>query len=124
MKYKLIGAMAHNWSHSFMSGMNYIDDQFVHEDMHKLARERKGQKVVVSWIPVRTEELFVLTPRVRKCIKAYRRGLREHLERHKIEPTSLVELRTEVYVAENFRMYVRAYALDDRGKEHATYVWA
>jgi hypothetical protein len=116
--------MAHNWTHSFMSGMNYVDGAFVYEEMHRLAREKKGQKVTVTWIPERTDELFVLTPRVRESLKHYRRALPEHLSRHKIDAGAISEMRTEVYVAENFRMYVQSYVLDNRGKEHVQFVWA
>lgn len=107
-----------------MSNNNYVDGGFVYEDMHKLARERRGERVVISWIPVRTEELFGLTPRIRTCVNFYRKGLAEFLQRQQVDPAALAELRTEVYVADNFRMYVRGYALDDRGKEHAAYVWS
>ena len=116
--------MVHNWSHSFMSGMNYADGRFVFEDVYDLARDRRVRKVTISWIPVRTEELFGLTPRVLECIRFYRRDLEKHLRRHQVDARALVELRTEVWVAENFRVYVRAYALDDLGKEHTAFVWA
>lgn len=115
--------MSHNWTHSFMSGMNYVDGRFVFEDLHDLARERRGERVVVSWIPRKDEELFSFTPRVRKYIRYYRKALKEHLAKHRINIDALQEMRTEVYVAENFRMYVRAYARDNRGKEHAQFVW-
>jgi hypothetical protein len=124
MKYKLINSMAHNWTHSFMSGMNWVDGDFVFEDLHKLARERRGQKVVITWVPERQEELFALTSRVRESLKYYRKALPEHLARHKIELGAIQEMRTEVYVAENHRMYVRSYVLDSRGKEHVQFVWA
>ncbi|WP_213605461.1 hypothetical protein [Pseudoxanthomonas japonensis] len=124
MKFKLIKSMAHNWSHSFMSGMNYVDGAFVFEDMYQLARDRKGQKVTVTWIPERPEELFALTPRVRESLKYYRKALPEHLARHQVELSAITEMRTEVYVAENHRMYVRSYVLDSRGKEHVQFVWA
>jgi len=124
MKYKLIRSMVHNWSHSFMSGMNYVDGRFVFEDVYDLARERRGEKVTISWIPIRTEELFGHTPRVLECIRAYRRDLEKHLLRHQVDARARTDLRTEVWMAENFRMYVRAYALDDRGKEHTAFVWA
>ena len=39
MKYKLIKSMAHNWTHSFMSNMNYVDNGYVFEDMYQLARD-------------------------------------------------------------------------------------
>ena len=107
-----------------MSNSNFVDGGFVYEDMQRLARERRGQRVVISWIPVRTEELFGLTPRIRTCVSFYRKSLTEFLQRQKLDPAALAELRTEVYVADNFRMYVRGYALDDRGREHSAYVWS
>jgi hypothetical protein len=124
VKYKLIKSMAHNWTHSFMSGMNYVDGDFVFEDIYRLARDRRGGKVTVTWIPDRPEELFGLTPRVRESLKHYRKALPEHLGRHQIDADAISEMRTEVYVAENHRMYVRSYVLDNRGKEHVQFVWA
>ncbi len=116
--------MAHNWTHSFMSGMNYVNGAFVFDDMYQLARERKGQKVTITWLPEHHDELFSLTPRVRESLKHYRKALPEHMSRHKIEAGAISEMRTEVYVAENHRMYVRSYVLDNRGKEHVQFVWA
>jgi hypothetical protein len=55
---------------------------------------------------------------------AYRAGLAGHLVRHNIDAAALIEFRTEVYVADDFRMYVRAFVLDDRKKEHITFVWS
>ena len=115
--------MSHNWTHSFMSGMNYIDGRFVYQDMWDLARARRPKKVTISWIPYRPAELFGLTRRVRTCVRYYRKGLKDHLQSHGILPAALKELRTEVYVGGNLRMYVRAFARDDRGKEHEAFVW-
>ena len=56
--------MAHNWSHSFMSEMNYVDDAFVYEDVYKLARERRGEKVIINCIPTDGEVSRDLPSRV------------------------------------------------------------
>lgn len=107
-----------------MSGVNYVDGDVVREDMYKLARERKGEKVTVSWIPNRPDEIEGISPRIRESLKHYRKDLSAHMQRHKIETGAILEMRTEVYVAQNNRIYVRSYALDDRGKEHVQFVWA
>ena len=122
MKYKLIPSMAHNWTHSFMSGLNYIDHQFVFDDMFALARERHGEIVSISWIPERHEELTRLTPRVCKCVERYRAELPQYLAKHKIDAKALLELQTRVFVGFDFRMYVQAYVKDDRGKEYKIFV--
>ncbi|MGK5037980.1 hypothetical protein [Janthinobacterium sp. LB3P118] len=103
--------------------MNYLDGGFVFEDVYQMARERRGAKITINWIPATADELFGFPPRVRNCVLAYRTELAEYLKRHSIDVAALIEFRTEVYVAENFRMYVRAYVLDNRKKEHIAYVW-
>jgi hypothetical protein len=123
MKYKNIRSMAHNWSHSFMSDNNYIDGRPVYEDIYRMARAHRGNKVVISWIPPVIDESVELTHRVQKCIEAYRATLAEHLRRHQVDICALVEFRTEVYVAENSQMHVRAFVRDDRGREHVSFVW-
>lgn len=107
-----------------MSGMNYVDGDYVFEDMYQLARARKGQKVTVTWLPERPDELLGFTPRVLRSLEQYRRELLQHLARHEIDPAAISEMRTEVYVAENHRLYVRSYVLDNRGKQHVQFVWA
>ena len=124
MKYKLIKSMAHNWTHSFMSNMNYVDNDVVFEDMYRLARDRRGEKVTITWIPSPQEEQVCLTPRIRESLKHYRKALPTHLIRHQVDPDAISEMRTEVYVTKNQRMYVRSYVLDNRGKEHVQFVWA
>ncbi|WP_242518095.1 hypothetical protein [Vibrio vulnificus] len=84
MKYKLIKAMAHNFTHSFVGGCNYVDDAFIFEDLYTLARLNKGKPVQISWVPVRTEELFRLTPRIRKSIGYYREWLPKHAASHNV----------------------------------------
>ena len=32
-----------------MSEMNYVDSAFVYEDVYRLARERRGEKVIINW---------------------------------------------------------------------------
>jgi hypothetical protein len=124
MKYKLIKSMAHNWTYSFMSCANIIDGDPVFADVHRLARERRGQKVILSWIPERPEELLAHTPRVREAFARYRPFLAEHMRRHQVLPEAIAEMRIEVYVSESHRMYVRSCVLDDRGKEYTQFVWA
>ena len=106
-----------------MSDMNYVDGRFVFEDLHDLARQHRGEKIVVSWIIRRDAELFRFTPRVRKCIRYYRKDLKRHFARHRIVLEALEEMRTRFTSVRTCGTIVRAYAKDDRGKEHAQFVW-
>ena len=101
-----------------MSLMNEIDGELVRDEMYQMARDRKGEKVTVSWIPEREEEIISFNPRVRTAIGFYRSSFSRHLAQHSVEATAISEMRTDVYVGENDRVLVRSYVLDDRGKEH------
>ena len=122
MRYKAIKSASHDWTYWFMSGMQYIDGRFVFEDMRELARQRRGERITVSWIPERSEELAELTPRARKCVRNMRRELPDYLDRCGLNERGIEELRTEVYVGANSRLYVRAFARDDRGREYKSFV--
>jgi hypothetical protein len=39
-----------------MSEMNYVDGAFVYEDVYRQARERRGEKVIISWLPAGSED--------------------------------------------------------------------
>ena len=92
--------------------------------MYQLARKCRGERITASWIPIRKDETEGLTPRARESLKHYHEALPAYLQRNNIDSKAILEMRTEVYVADNHRMYVRAYALNDRGKEHVQFVWA
>jgi hypothetical protein len=79
---------------------------------------------VIHWIPDAQDRLVSFSKRVKKSIGFYQDQLAAHLKAHNVEATAIREFRTEVFVGEGFRMYVRAYVLDDRGKEHEAFVWA
>ncbi|EOK5685154.1 hypothetical protein ACWOYF_004588, partial [Vibrio parahaemolyticus] len=124
MKYKLIKSMAHNFTHSFVGGCNYVDDAFVFEDLYTLARLNKGKPVQISWVPVRTEEMFWLTPRVRKSIGYYREWLPKHAAGHNVSLDCLKEFYLQVYMAKNHQIYVEVVTVDDRGKRVEQHVYA
>jgi hypothetical protein len=124
VKYKFIPSLSHNLTHSFMSGMNYFDNDHVYPHVYAMARGKPGRVVTVNWIPNTTADLFAFPPRVRKSILAYRQWLPKLMKRHRVTPDMLSALRTEVYVGKNLRLYVRAIAVDSRGKQYSQFVWA
>ncbi|HCG6540169.1 TPA: hypothetical protein NJ353_002746 [Vibrio parahaemolyticus] len=124
MKYKLIKSMARNFTHSFVGGGNYVDDAFIFEDLYTLARLNKGKPVQISWVPARTEELFRLTPRIRKSIGYYREWLPKHSASHNVSLVRLKEFYLQVYIAKNHQVYVKAITVDERGKRVEQYVYA
>lgn len=122
MKHESINAMAHEWSREFMNAMKHADGGSVVEDLQAMAKSQPDAKVVIDWIPATHEALFKFPLRVRKYVMAHRLGFDEHLQRYAIDTAALLAFRTEVFAAENGKLYVRSYVLDDRNKEHITFV--
>ncbi len=106
-----------------MSDMNYVDDDFVHKDVRALARAKRPEKVVITWLPLPESEQDGLSPRTLKCIQAYRDGLDEFLARNGVEKSAIGHLSTEVYVDESHRLYVQAVARSTSGKDYSAFVW-
>ncbi|MEP6819663.1 MAG: hypothetical protein ABJA18_09025 [bacterium] len=67
MKYRDLKSIAHNFSHSFVSLMNYVDDGYVIDDLLQVARDANGERVSIQWIPDAPPPSF-LPPRVLKSI--------------------------------------------------------
>jgi hypothetical protein len=124
-KYKAIRGLSHNLTHSFMSGMNYFDDNHIYPHVYAMARAQPGRIVTINWIPDTAAGMKEFPTRVQKSIEYYRgHFLPTLLKGHGVERQMVRALRTEVYVAKNYRLYVRAVAIDDRGKEYSQFVWA
>lgn len=115
MKYKLLPSMSHNFSHSFVSLMNYVDDGYVYEDVFEIAKKSAGETVSIQWVPKKEYEIGVFNSRIVKSIKLNQDWLPKHFERHNVLESMVSEMRTEV-VFNNGQFSVSAYLKDSRGK--------
>src|SRR5438046_292404 len=61
MKYRNLKSIAHNFTHSFVSFMNYVDDGYVIDDLLEVARN--GKPISIQWIPDSRPDMS-LPPRV------------------------------------------------------------
>ncbi|MCU7959064.1 MAG: hypothetical protein KZQ58_03500 [gamma proteobacterium symbiont of Bathyaustriella thionipta] len=118
MKFKSIKPMAHNFSHSFVSLMNDVDNGFVMDDLKKLARKAKGRRISIQWVPARPYKWFELNKRIRKSIRIYQKWLPQHMQDHGVSPAMLKEMRTDIYLADNRQIRVESYVRDSRGREY------
>ena len=117
MKYKILKSVAHNFSHSFVSYMNYVDDGYVIDDLLQLARKANGERLKINWIPDTASEQF-LTPRVIKSVASYREWLPKLIETSGASIEVIREFRTDIFLKPNKGIKVEAYLVDDRGKEY------
>lgn len=117
MKYKILKSVAHNFSHSFVSYMNYVDNGYIVDDLVNLARNANGERISIHWIPA-TETQQFLTRRVLKSIAIHREWLPKHIQNSGARIDVIREFRTDIFLKPNKQVAVQAYLLDDRGKEH------
>jgi hypothetical protein len=117
MKYKILKSIAHNFSHSFVSYENYLDDDHVVYDLLQLARKANGERISIHWIPdIASQQDW--PPRVLKSIANYREWLPKHVQDAGGSIEAIREFRTDIFLKRNKQVAVQAYLVDDRGKEH------
>jgi hypothetical protein len=117
MKYRILKSVAHNFSHSFVSYMNYVDDGYVIDDLLQLARKANGERIIIHWIPDSASQQ-VLTPRVLKSIAYRKEWLPKHIQNSGASIDVIREFRTDIFLKPNKQIAVQAYLVDDRGKEY------
>jgi hypothetical protein len=66
MKYKNIISAIHNFGHSFLSNENYVDEDFVIDELRNI--HRKGYDISVNWITREFEPSQLLSERIKKSI--------------------------------------------------------
>lgn len=116
MKYKNIASAIHNFAASFTSLMNYVDGDYVLDELRQV-REHGGD-IDVDWISGRFEPAALATPRILASVSLWRASLEEHLAAQNVRQEALTSLRLH-WPARARQLMV---ALDDRGKRHAIYV--
>ena len=117
MKYSVLKSVAHNFSHSFVSYMNYVDDGHVIDDLRQLARQANGKRISIHWIPDSTRQA-PLPQRVLKSIANYKAWLPSHINNSGAKVEAIREFRTDIFLKPNKQIAVEAYLVDDRGKEY------
>src|SRR5687767_7075406 len=118
MKYKVIGAMAHNFTHSFVSFTNYVDDHYVIDLLREVAWEAPNRSLSMEWLPPVPVPSSPVPPIVQKSIGHFREWLPKHLQHHSIPIVALRSFQTFFAYTSRLGLRVRFEVLDDRGKLH------
>lgn len=121
-KYKVLKAFAHNFSHSFVSFTNYVDDGYVIDDLRNIVRNRKDHRISIDWIPS-TEIDPELTPRIQKSVQSYRHSLIRDIHNLGGLMSSVQAFRTEIYLFRNRQLAVQGILTDDRGRTYEVPVY-
>jgi hypothetical protein len=120
VKYKNIDSAIHNLGHSFMSGMNYFDDDHVMYEVEGIVRKEPHE----VWINFSTGDISPkgdYSRRLLKSVAHYRELLDDHLRRHNIDPSTLINVTLHHRLTKVGGQSVML-AVDDRGSEHRVIV--
>jgi|SRR5215213_2454112 len=117
MKYRILKSIAHNFSHSFVSYMNYVDDGYVVGDLCQLARQANGERISIYWLPD-TRYQPPLPSRVLKSIDNRKAWLPQFVENSGADIAAIRAFRTDIFLNPKKQIAVEAYLVDDRGKEY------
>jgi len=116
MKYKNIHAAIHNFGHSFLSLMNYVDDVYVRDQLWDLRSQ--GYDIEINWLTGTFSPADRATPVITKSIDQYAATLKKHLMSHHLEPACLREIKLLIPA----RGRITMQALDDRNKMYRIHV--
>ena len=123
MKYKNIDAMLHNFGHSFVSLMNYVDGEYIIDELNAFAKLAPGYEICIDFSSGMVSPSVTHPERLRKSIGYWMDWLPKHMKSHNIDPSKLgpVTLRFRLT---SFGIEIVAAATDDRGIHHEKFVRA
>jgi len=116
VKYKNIYSAIHNFGHSFLSLMNYVDGVYIIDDLSDIMK--KGHDIEIDWLNKIFTPKQETTTAIRKSIDYYCANLKRHLQSENVDSDRLQNLK--LYCPARGRKYM--WAKDDRGKDYKIYV--
>ena len=121
MKYKHIDAMLHNFAHSFVSLMNYVDDRYICDVLDELARHAPGHEIDINFANGQVSPAGEYPAVLHKSIAYWRDWLPKHIAKHQLEAGRLLDIHVR-YRLVKLGHEIIVSATDDRGKEHKVFV--
>lgn len=121
MGYKRINSAIHNFAHSFVSLMNYVDGEYIIDLLPKLLRETPRHEIRISLLNGTIEPQRDFHPAFLKSIGYYRNRVVSHLESENVGPEILRSLEFILF-ADIDGPICRVEAIDDRGVAHTSSV--
>jgi len=136
-KYKVLGSVAHNLGHSFLSDMNGVPGRgvrwvIVPERIYEIARDRGLDRVEIDFLSGSIEPKDFATREVQKAVGGYRKSLPDIVNRQGAHPSMVravtlelqFDLGTVVHDPREPGRHLpsfecRVEILDDRGKVHS-----
>lgn len=116
MKYKNIYSAIHNFGASFTSLMNYVDGDYVIDELVNI--HGKGYDIKLNWLTREFQPIKFETKRLKKSIGYWEDSLKKDLSSQNVDLKRLSSLYFK-WPAKGRKYMI---AIDDRGKEYKIYV--
>ncbi len=123
MKYKHIDAMLHNFGHSFVSLMNYVDDEYIIDILSELARQAPEHELDINFNNGQVLPPSNYPAKLHKSIVYWKEWLPKHMENHRVTLSALSEVHLRYRLVKDGQEVIVS-ARDDRGKDHKVFVHA
>lgn len=120
MKRKTIPSALHNFGHSFLSLMNYVDDVYICDLLPDLVRSRGG-RLDIHFPSGRVEPPGDLPVALVKSIGYWSKDLPKHLDHHGIPTTVLADVVLRLTLTP-FGVRREVRATDELGREYVATV--
>ncbi len=117
MGYKRIPSAIHNFAHSFVSLMNYVDDQYIIDILPDVLRSIPDHRLKIQFPSGQLVPPGAYPASLLKSVGYYVQGYAGHMKREGVDPTILRETEIVIY-GDLYGMHCRAEAEDDRGKHY------
>jgi hypothetical protein len=117
VKYKNIKSMLHNFGHSFVSLMNYVDGEYAIDLLATALKELPEDRLEVHFPSRRIEPPAEYSPKLRKSVAFWADSLPRHMASHGVTQDALPELVLVIF-GDARGMHSRVQATDDRGKKY------
>ena len=109
--------MAHNHTHSFVSGMNQVDDVYIMSEIRRLFGSIDDRAITVSWIPELGCSIDP-SPILQKSMGYWADYLPTHLKNHQVTPDMIKSFETQFTITIQRGIRVDSVLVDDRGREY------
>lgn len=116
MKYKHIPSMAHNFGHSFVSFMNYVDGIHIVDEIHRILRQTH-EPLHINFLQ------GVITPEqarsdlLARSVKNYQTGFPNHALSQNVNPACILQFDLSIMPTRT-GINVRVNLQDDRGERY------
>jgi hypothetical protein len=113
--YKKLKAAAHNTLDSFLSSMNYVDDEYIDFELKRVVVNAKAELATLDFLDFEKSDALVKTSRVRKSFGFYNQMLQKQIEMQGSSIKQITELKLLV-LQNKSGVYFEGRLTDDRGR--------